>query len=144
MKQYFLFEAVTSSEWDLCSFALVEMDEKFINYLQTLRAELLRVKKSHNVDQFLIYADNAMFFTEVEELPDFCFDNGKLTEKIISLPDEVVASFTQPEQVIKYGHMKVNEFRIQFVGYGKHTDEEFWGEIPFDALLQHTINPLIH
>ena len=97
------------------------------------RVKLIEVKKDYGVDNFTVYSDSALFFTDEEQLPDYCFDEN-MKEGLVDLPDEIVTALSQPEQTIKYGKMRISEFDVQFVGYGKHTDEEFWGNISYDVL----------
>lgn len=82
-----------------------------------------------------ISGDNADFYIgEVEDCEAAALLGSKdfvITEKKLN-----PVTYSTPEQVIKYGQMKIDDKDVQFVSYGKHTDEEFWTEsIPIEDLI---------
>lgn len=129
MKKYLLLNALTLSEWDGVSFALVELTderEKFIKE-KIERAKVLL--KEEGINSFSIYADNAEFYNDVEQLPEEVFKveiASNCFNQIISLDDKVVEGFTRPEQTLKYGEMAFTESGVVFKSSGKHTSEEYW------------------
>lgn len=143
MTKYIIAPAQTGSDWDGVQFMLIEADPKFINHLKKTIKKAKRIEKE-GFNQVSIYADNAEFFTDSSQLPEgsqrgsaFSFDDVEDGDvKLIELEPELVENLSRPEQDIKYGEMKFGMGQITFTGTGKHTDEEFWGYVPYEFIEQ--------
>lgn len=99
-----------------------------------MMTEVKSIRKKHNIYgvSLNIYADNADFFADKNDDCPFAFpaeDEIKEGEVIvIDLPEDYEGGLQRTEQVVKDGHMKIDEDTVTFIGYGKHTSEEFWTE----------------
>ncbi len=73
---------------------------------------------------------------------------GILSEKewcYIDITEEEIEQLTSPEQRIDGETMRVHiDGSFCFVGYGKHTNEEFWtSDVPTDAIIKDFKNSLV-
>lgn len=125
--KYLIARASTNSEWDNVSFAVVELSDEFIDFVKQAHSDAVAMsnKYEYGFCGLRFFGDN----------PDWLVDDNGVIADILKDQDSVVTDkpvdtemFTRPEQVVKYGQIKISEDTIQFVAYGKHTDEEFWTE----------------
>lgn len=137
MSKTLIAKAMTNSEWDSVSFALVDLSKKFTDFLQEVRkdAEALNKKYEYGFLNIRISGDNADFYIgEVED----CQAAALLGEEEFMITDKGLDpdSYTPPENSLRHGQMKIGATDVQFVAYGKHTDEEFWtNPIPIEDLI---------
>ena len=126
MSKYLKLSARTTSEWDGTSFLLVELTTKFLDKLKHLIGVVKGLKESEGIDKIVYYSDDAEFFNTDDEISEEYYE-------IVELDD--TEGINRPEQEIRYGHTAITGFEILFVGYGKHTDEEFWGKVSNEFIL---------
>ena len=143
MKQYILIPAVTGSEWESVDFALITLDERRgLPYYKKMADLAKQMYKEHGVSELIVYSDEADFYTDMEQLPEECYKEfSEVQAQIIEFSDKFDTTlFSRPEQTIKYGQIKFGQEGVTFTGTGKHTDEEFWGDIPYSVLFGEVLN----
>lgn len=133
--KYIVASAQTGSEWDSVEFLLIEATPEFINLLKESIKKAKRIE-TEGFNSVSMYADNAEFYTDLSELPEDAqidVEDGD-SVRLIDLDPDLVRTLSQPEQTIKYGEMSFGLGQITFSGHGKHTDEEFWGYVPYEFI----------
>lgn len=127
--RYLLLDAGTNSEWDDCSFALVEMDDSYEQWLRSRIKLAKELKEKESINEFVVYGEVVQFFSDKEDLPEelrsqiFSGVGGNSTVKI---EEDLVKKFSRPEQYIRCGEIKFSEYGFVFRADGKHTGEEFY------------------
>lgn len=121
-----ILKANTNSEWDGVDFAIVDITKEFIDFLKEAMedAQNMKHKYSHGFLGLRFSGDNAEWFCGDEEGHTLLGDEEfVIVEKTLD-----TSKYQRPEQDIRYGQIKITGDSVQFVGYGKHTSEEFWTE----------------
>ena len=139
---YILIPAQVSSEWDFCNYCLVSFDDKILerwrNYsraLEQLRENIAYPTEIHRLSirehsMFLnLDEDNEEYTEIIEELKELPFVH-------VALEEGEEDKLQVPEQRIDC--LQANFYtggRMSFIGYGKHTSEEFWtDDVEIDKL----------
>lgn len=126
MSKYLKLEARTTSEWDSTNFLLVELREGFLDRLKHLINVIIALHEKEGINKIVVYGDNADFYSTDEDIKEeFC--------EVIEVENK--NDLPTPEQSIRYGQMSISTTDITFKAYGKHTDEEFWGRVPNEFIL---------
>jgi hypothetical protein len=139
--KYLILKAMTNSEWDDVSFALVELTPGFCKLMLKAHDEAKRLNKkfAYSFNHLVLSSDNAEWFVDnrddvggntAAEKSDIEVIMEALGGKDFAVIERDVNTETlaRPEQVVKYGNVKINDTGVQFVSYGKYTDDEFWTE----------------
>lgn len=125
MTRYLMVKANTSSEWDPCEFALIEMNDKAVNLIQDVAKEAVKLNKKYGFCHIHISCDNAEFFSDDEFADKHGIDDGN--ESIfIDLEDSVVDKLKRPENSIRYGGINIYADSFHYHAYGKHSNESFY------------------
>jgi hypothetical protein len=136
MNTYILAKAMTNSEWDNVDYALIRLNETHLKFLVDVMKDARKLNKKYDGGfmYIKISADMADFCQEMEsELSDLLVDGNEWS--IVGLDSQFVDELPRPDQEIRYGGIKITETSVQYVAYGKHTDEEFWiSEIDIEEL----------
>ncbi len=133
-------KAQLHSEWDSVDFALIDLNPEFVKLIKDASKEAKRLNKkfSHAFMNIRIQGDNAEWFIEASDINSPSDEIMELLgdeEFVIVKKEFETETLQRPEQDARYGQMKVDEENVQFLSYGKHTDEEFWTEpIPVNKL----------
>lgn len=139
MSKYIIAKAFTQSEWDGVDFAVIELTDGHLKFIREIRETIQKMgfKIGDGFLNIIFSGDNADFYYSEDELPeDLQPEEGKPLIATVEDPD-IFKNLTRPEQDIRYGQLKFDEDGVQYVGYGKHTDEEFWiDRIPYDVILE--------
>ena len=126
MKKYLIIPARTQSEWDSVDAVVITEPDVFIQECKSL----WKKAKEIGVDAVIMYRDyDFVCLDDNERLILLADDKAEIHE----LPDTFLDTVARPEQNIGNGNLKVYASGIvSVVGYGKHTDEEFWASINLD------------
>ena len=128
--EYLLINAMTNSEWDDCSFAIINIKEEW-KQCQKKRLEAVKMVENDYDFKWLNYADtNVEFFKFSEEkYPDVEKWLSEKSRIFIELEKEDFKNFTLPENNLQCYQMQVyKNGNAIYNAFGKHTSEEFWTE----------------
>ena len=128
--EYLLINAMTNSEWDDCSFAIINIKEEW-KQCQKKRLEAVKTVENDYDLKWLNYADtNVEFFKFSEEkYPEVKEWLSERNQVFIELEKEDFKNFTLPENNLQCYQMQVyKNGNAIYNAFGKHTSEEFWTE----------------
>ena len=126
--KFLLLPARSTSEWDSATFALIELNPKFESEIKGKIKRQLELE-AEGINGVYFYADNAEFYIDETQLPENLInDEGNVKGGVVEFDQSFIDTLVQPEQEIRYGQVMFNNGGVKFVGYGKHTDEEFYTE----------------
>ena len=128
--EYLLIKAMTNSEWDDCSFAIINIKEEW-KQCQKKRLEAVKTVENDYDLKWLNYADtNVEFFKFSEEkYPEVKEWLSERNQVFIELEKEDFKNFTLPENNLQCYQMQVyKNGNAIYNAFGKHTSEEFWTE----------------
>jgi hypothetical protein len=137
--QWLIIEATTNSEWDTCSFVLMNLDNANIRTLKE-RSQLAKAHKDNFDFYNLSFWGNPYGWYQYQEACDDMMEklsNAEITWAFVTFDNESeIETFTKPEQRIDGGLIQFfKDGNARFVGWGKHTGEEFWtSDFPLEAL----------
>ena len=134
---YILISAYVSSEWDTCNYCLVSFNDKTLerwkNYSRAL--EQLREQLRENIAypteiHKLSIWEHSMFLNLDEDNEEY----AEIIEELKELPFVHVALEEGEEDKLQVPEQRIDCLqanfytggRMSFIGYGKHTSEEFW------------------
>jgi len=133
MKKFIKVFASTTSEWDEVNCLLVELNENFLS-LAKKYIELIKSlnKNDEKIDSINIF-ESSFIFTDL-----FFSDNNDEIDvnlcEIIEVED-LDTEYNHPQQRIVGHSVEFGVYGVLVKGFGKHTDEEFWGVIPNEFIL---------
>ncbi len=126
-----ILKAATNSQWDSVDFALVGLSEEFCKIIQAAYMEAEKLKKTigYSFGHIVLGTDDAEWYVNVS-------DSNSPSDRIMGILGEnewAVAkeefetiTLQGPEQSVRDGEIRVCSAGVQFVGWGKHTAEEFY------------------
>lgn len=120
--QWLLIKAQICSEWDSCDSCLIELSEKDIEDWKKWNESATKLQQESEYRfAHLQYYYTTEFLNGYEEVLEdklWCF---------VDLEDQDVDDLERPEQRVDTHMIKLyGDGSFCFVGYGKHTSEEFW------------------
>lgn len=139
---YIMVSAMTNSEWDSCDFILLRLSPEYIN---TLQARVMAVNKVKEENNFY----NISFWDSPDGWYQACYLVGEDMDEeereidvpqdwsFVELEEKELEEIVSPEQRIDAECMRIHAGGMaQFVGYGKHTSEEFYtAEFPLSQIV---------
>lgn len=127
---YILIKAITNSELDECSFAIIHINEEW-KHIQRKRLSVIKSVENDSNLKCLNYSDNCVEFFKFseEKYPEVEKWLSEQNQTFIELEKDDFNKFSLLEnsligyqmQIFKNGNAIYNAFC-------KHTDEEFWTE----------------
>jgi len=133
MKKFIKVFAMTSSEWDYVNCVLVELNENFLS----LAKKYIELIKSLNKSDERIYSIN--IFEHSLTFSDLFFsdNNDEIDENLCEIieVEDLDTEYNHPQQRIVGHSVEFGVYGVLVKGFGKHTDEEFWGVIPNEFIL---------
>lgn len=119
-----LIKAQVCSEWDFCNSCLIEFGEEDIKRWNAYDMLATSLKQKSEFHCLAIWEGSTFLNLDEEkiEIPDYwCYVKVKDLNDTKECP--------RPEQNIDANQIKFyGEGMVCFIGYGKHTSEEFWSE----------------
>lgn len=140
MDKYIIVKALTNSEWDNVSFALIPINDKYLKYLKQLAFRAVELSKEFEYQFYCIkcWEDNYWYVNEE--------DDDKLPKKIseflssdkewdfINLNDKDLFPLNSPESKLEAGTVRICAGDVKWTTRNTG-DEEFWTEaIPYKEL----------
>ncbi|MEJ2880361.1 hypothetical protein [Pedobacter sp. GR22-6] len=126
---FILLKARTASEWDNCEFAIVKIDQQWLN---TAKERLESVKSFKGNQSFYchVYWDAPIgYFTDLDEIICAQLQGSEFDFLYVELEENEVETMQTPESKLDTHMLKITqEGQCSFKAYGKHTGEEFWTE----------------
>lgn len=133
-------QARTGSEWDSVDFAIIRISEQLIRDLKERLECLSLVKDSKNLACLMYWESPAGWFIySTDEKTDAIYDALINNEWVyLDITEEEIADLDTTDQIIDGEILKIqSEKSMQFRGYGKHTNEEFWtSDIPMEKIIK--------
>jgi hypothetical protein len=125
---YMLINAYTNSEWDDCSFALINITTQWLQLLKK-RIKTLSVLIKDNSFYHLSYLDYRVDFFSC--LPDD-FDQTAIQNRdwiYVDLKEDEIEKFIRPENSFEVPEFIITSFNtIHYEAEGKYSKEKFWTE----------------
>lgn len=123
---WILIGAQVSSEWDGCTHTLLEINKediarwkeysKLVGEMYAKDSSVYHISCWYNTE-FLNLDEGDTGWVDTEPGKSWCYVK------------EVETGKEYPEQSIDAQQIKIHpDNKVQFIGYGKHTSEEFWSE----------------
>lgn len=135
---FLIFRARTDSEWDYCDFAIVQIDEFWMNEQRKRLAFIKVLDKDCSFHSMHYYEGCCQFYQDVNNLMIDSMEvlkekhwsyleTNEAEIETLSLPDNTLDCHLVVLKSGGYG---------MFTCYGKHTDDQFWtDDFPIHALL---------
>lgn len=142
--KHLIIKALTNSEWDTCTFAIVPIDKEIIEYWKTLFDAVTGLAKPiiTTGGHIAVYDESAYYFADDSDLPDSIY--SQLNDKYWLIMDEEECFFTSykaPETKLEAEMLKMTFHGvIYFSAFGEYTGEEFYTEdISLETILNHEL-----
>ncbi len=121
-----LIKAGSNSEWDSVSHFLLHLNQQFIKHIQEIQ-DKLKIFEPDIVSLKLFNPFDGKFVNiDEDKNPEYFLNNITITQN---------ESYFLPAQVINSYHILIDKYAISFIGYGKHTGEEFYSyEVSIEEL----------
>jgi hypothetical protein len=126
--EYLFIKAMTNSEWDNCSFAVIHITEEW-KQCQKKRLKAVTNFENDNDFKWLNYSDTTVDFYKFSyegksEIKHWLFENDCFFAEVSF---EEIQKLSVPDNNLNCYQMQVfNNGNAIYNAFGKHTGEEFW------------------
>lgn len=137
---YIIIPAVSNSEWDTCTHVLVTYNEQTLKrwqeYADALQGIVSNSKYPHEIYCITIWEAFTFLNLDEEEYEEIYDEIKESGFAYVDLKSGELDYIDMPEQAIDTMQLKIDTgAELCFLGYGKHTGEEFWSnKIPLNNL----------